>query len=268
MAATAAATKNNNDPTLQKRDEEDEDDDEDYVPTMNESDVEDGEDLHGGSVQQYQQAPLLTAKKRKAVDDAFEELFGYPFGTAFRMNSKRSRKTKEFSKSDKQEQILVDIFGPTAAARLIKNSISTFEKPKATSTNYLPPLSLKKETITEVKRFAGKDITVQKVVDPASSSKMATAATATEIKEKQDPKKGIDHVLDQLNGPAKLTTVAKTSSDWDTFKEKEGVEEELEKKAQGKDAYLVKKDFLDRVDQRRFEHEKVARDKERAARGK
>ena len=54
-----------------------------------------------------------------------------------------------------------------------------------------------------------------------------------------------------------MFVVAKTSSDWDQFKEKSGMNEELEKKAQDKDAFLVKKDFLQRVDLRRFEHEKT-----------
>lgn len=44
--------------------------------------------------------------------------------------------------------------------------------------------------------------------------------------------------------------------------------EELEKKAQDKDAFLVKKDFLQRVDLRRFEHEKAERDLQRASRDK
>ena len=45
------------------------------------------------------------------------------------------------------------------------------------------------------------------------------------------------------------------------------LQEELEKKAQGKDAFLVKEDFKSRVDRRKFELEKDVRDRERAKRG-
>jgi hypothetical protein len=40
----------------------------------------------------------------------------------------------------------------------------------------------------------------------------------------------------------------------------------LEKKAQGKDAFLVKQDFLKRVDQRKFELERDERERERVKR--
>ena len=44
------------------------------------------------------------------------------------------------------------------------------------------------------------------------------------------------------------------------------LQDELEKKAQGKDAFLVKQDFMNRVDHRKFELEKEERDRERAKR--
>jgi hypothetical protein len=76
---------------------------------------------------------------------------------------------------------------------------------------------------------------------------------------------GIDAVLSQIKGPQKFTTIDKTNVDWENFKDKAGLEEELKKKAQSKDAYLVKKDFLNRVDLRRFEQERDERNKKRAA---
>lgn len=107
----------------------------------------------------------------------------------------------------------------------------------------------------ETKLFAGQKIQV--AVTPGSASKAASSAGA-----------GIDSVLQQIAGPSKITTVAKTSADWDVFKTETGLEAELEKKAQGKDAFLVKQDFLTRVDNRKFELERDERDKDRAKRGK
>ena len=86
------------------------------------------------------------------------------------------------------------------------------------------------------------------------------AATKTNTAQTTKPQQGIDHMLQQIAGPSKITTVAKTSADWDSFKTETGLEAELEAKAQGKDAYLVKQDFLTRVDNRKFEIEKNERD--------
>ena len=70
-----------------------------------------------------------------------------------------------------------------------------------------------------------------------------------------------------MAGPTKISTVRKTNDDWEQFKESDKqLQDELEKKAQGKDAFLVKQDFLNRVDHRKFELEKEERDRERAKR--
>mmetsp|Transcript_27938 Transcript_27938/g.26781 ORF Transcript_27938/g.26781 Transcript_27938/m.26781 type:complete len:86 (-) Transcript_27938:209-466(-) len=79
---------------------------------------------------------------------------------------------------------------------------------------------------------------------------------------------GIDSVLEQLQHPSKLNTLDKTSSDWDTFKDRNEMKEDLEEKAQGNNAFLIKQDFLKRVDLRQFEKEKVQRDQTRAAASK
>lgn len=68
-----------------------------------------------------------------------------------------------------------------------------------------------------------------------------------------------------LTGPTKVSTIAKTSSDWDTFKDVTGVNEELELNNQN--GYLTKKDFLNRCDVRQFEQEKEKREIARAKRG-
>jgi len=77
----------------------------------------------------------------------------------------------------------------------------------------------------------------------------------------------LDSVLNQIAGKKKLNTVEKSSNDWEGFKETDKtLQDELERQAQGKNAYLVKQDFLNRVDQRTFELEKEGRDQERSRR--
>lgn len=72
---------------------------------------------------------------------------------------------------------------------------------------------------------------------------------------------GLDQVLASLDAPKKVSTMEKTSLDWDKFKEVEGIEDELQQYT--KDGYLEKQDFLQRVDLKQFELEKAARDKKR-----
>eukprot|EP00531_Pseudo-nitzschia_arenysensis_P004693 CAMPEP_0116120626 /NCGR_PEP_ID=MMETSP0329-20121206/3274_1 /TAXON_ID=697910 /ORGANISM="Pseudo-nitzschia arenysensis, Strain B593" /LENGTH=281 /DNA_ID=CAMNT_0003614405 /DNA_START=110 /DNA_END=952 /DNA_ORIENTATION=- len=77
----------------------------------------------------------------------------------------------------------------------------------------------------------------------------------------------LDSVLSQISGKKQLNTVEKTSNDWEGFKETDKtLQDELERNAQSKNAYLVKQDFLNRVDHRKFELEKEERDRERSRR--
>ena len=150
-------------------------------------------------------------------------------------------------------------------------------------------MRLEKRVVKEVKRFAGQEICVEKVVmvpvftGPGDGeSKSSHSATNGEgINEKSIDNdtgatsalkaKGLDNLLSEMSRPEKLSTISKTSTDWDLFKSKnadEALKEQLESRAEGNEAFLVKKDFLDRVDHRRFELEKQERDRERTSRGK
>merc|ERR1719343_1888751 len=89
-----------------------------------------------------------------------------------------------------------------------------------------------------------------------------TTAVATAV-----PTSNLDNVLSKIAGKKQLNTVEKSSNDWEGFKEPDKtLQDELERNAQSKNAYLVKKDFLNRVDQRKFELEKIERDRERSRR--
>jgi hypothetical protein len=195
--------------------------------------------------------------KRKAVDEAFERLFSYPWGTQFHLDE---------SKMNSTTQELVRIFGPTSTARIIdsrgsvgiSNKRLKIDNCSRNVLNYkdieLP--EMEQTTVMETSVFAGK--TVQ------TTKKKQTKRAATAAKKS---KANVDNVLAQLAGPSKMSTVAKTNNDWESFKESDKqLQDELEKRAQGKDAFLVKQDFLKRVDHRTFELEKEGRDRERAKR--
>lgn len=273
----AAASENN--PDIQESDEEDED----YVPGMDGEAASD--DDENDVPMETEDIGALSITKLKAVDDAFFELFGYNY---IPMCGKSAHKlpVKANTRSSKQRRILSHIFGKNSCIKLMSlaKSNAAQAKPKPSSGGMI---RLEKRVIKEVKRFAGQEISVEKVVmvpvmmDDGTKTKAdipqkSTGMSTTKSSEnktnlKTGPAaKGLDSLLTTLSRPEKLSTISKTSADWDLFKTKNAPElkEELENKAQGKEAYLVKKDFLNRVDERRFEIEKGERDKERAKRGK
>ncbi|KAL7426391.1 hypothetical protein ACHAXM_000433 [Skeletonema potamos] len=264
----------------------DEDEDEDYVPGQDpdEGVPSDDDENDIAATLEEDSGPLLSITKQKAVDDAFNDLFGYNYTKSAAAKPQSKLPVKSKSAMQKQKNILSSIFGKSSCSKLLSTSKVTaaLARPKASSGGMM---RLEKRVIKEVKRFAGQEICVEKVVmvpiftnsgsggdgkpksstNEHSNTNNVTAATAASTA------KGLDNLLQEMSRPEKLSTISKTSTDWDLFKSKnadEALKEQLESRAQGNDAFLVKKDFLDRVDHRRFELEKQERDRERASRGK
>ncbi|XP_059489292.1 craniofacial development protein 1 isoform X2 [Neocloeon triangulifer] len=71
---------------------------------------------------------------------------------------------------------------------------------------------------------------------------------------------GLAGLMSQLKGKGtKLSTLEKSKLDWQNFKSKEGLAEEIQTHNRGKQGYLERQDFLERADHRRFEIEKQMR---------
>lgn len=193
--------------------------------------------------------PLLARKimsnvgssKRKTVDDAFRRMFGYEWGTHFWF---------DVTGASASESELVSIFGVPRAARIIESTC---------------PAKRRKTELESVSNCPE----YQEITLPSVPGKMASMVSSNKnsnnvphtLTEKQS---NLDSVLSRLAGSSNFSTVKKTSEDWEAFKETDKqLQDDLERQAQGKDAYLVKKDFLSRVDNRKFEIERQGRDKER-----
>ena len=94
------------------------------------------------------------------------------------------------------------------------------------------------------------------------------------IKGTQESSQSLDTLVHSLESKKTISTIDKSSYDWDQFKEKEGIKEEVEKaKKNGLDIdvalirrYLDKQEFLSRVDLRQFEKERAQRERERIQR--
>ena len=280
----------NNKDNVDEDEDEDEEDDEDYVPGIDPDEKDDDEnDDDGVDLVASAETATLSHTKRKAVDDAFIDLFGYPYNTVNESSHHQNNQPIPLSsamnnnpskKQRKTVQILSSIFGKDTTSKLTTtaNFVSSLARPKVASVGGM--VRLEKRTIVEIKRFAGQEIKIERVVTvPVMSSQPGgvgedTAATAV-YDSSPKPKtaaatntrrktKNVDNLLAKLAKPDKISVTAKTAADWDLFKAKNtDLEEKLESTARGNEAYLVKRDFLGRVDQRQFEIEKLERERER-----
>lgn len=89
-----------------------------------------------------------------------------------------------------------------------------------------------------------------------SSSLSPSSAPASSVKRPA----GISGVLGRIGGKKqKMSTLEKSKMDWDAFKSEEGIGEELAIHNRGREGYVERKNFLDRVDHRQFELEKAVR---------
>ncbi|KAF7699119.1 craniofacial development protein 1 [Silurus meridionalis] len=145
---------------------------------------------------------------------------------------------------------------------------SPHKEPKATEASRI--------TITKVFDFAGEEVRVTKEVDANSQeaksflkkeeeepqTTMSKASAASSITPGPSVKRpaGMGSILNRFGSKKpKMSTLEKSKLDWDTFKAEEGIGEELAIHNRGKEGYVERKNFLERVDQRQFELEKNVR---------
>lgn len=301
MADRSSTTKSKDDndtrrdAAMKNSDDEDEDDDEDYIPGAdpdeNEVDDDDDDDNFGGGGAAAS-SHSLSISGRRAADEAFFDLFGYPYPQHQEKEATMSNKatTTSTTVNRRAVHILSTIFGKRSTSTLLSNSKfnAKFARPKDRALSG-GMIRLERRVIYETKRFAGREIKVEKVVlvpvfanEVANNMTMATTTTAAAMTNGDETaaagsgatttrgptkKGGLDNLLSQISRPDKLSTMSKTAADWDMFKSTNvDLASKLEDTAMGNEAYLVKKDFLNRVDTRQFELEKAQRERERAAR--
>ena len=110
-------------------------------------------------------------------------------------------------------------------------------------------------TIAETRRFAGKNITVEREV--AKDSRDAKRAETNQVGRK---KEGLDAVLAQIAPAKKVTVMDKSKSDWKEFKTNDDqILEELEAHKKSGATYIEKKDFLLAADVKQYEKERDQR---------
>ncbi|XP_061231818.1 craniofacial development protein 1 [Neopsephotus bourkii] len=127
-----------------------------------------------------------------------------------------------------------------------------------------------KVTITKMFDFAGEEVRVTKEVDSTSKEAKAflkqqekwQSAAPTSLPTVSGMKRpsGMSSLLGKIGSKKqKMSTLEKSKLDWENFKEEEGIVEELAIHNRGKDGYIERKAFLERVDHRQFEIERDLR---------
>ncbi|XP_062997155.1 craniofacial development protein 1 [Elgaria multicarinata webbii] len=185
---------------------------------------------------------------------------------------------KENEKREKEEALwasfLSDVGQKPKAAPPGQTSCTQKEKP-AEEKNLCKPQEVTKEpgknkvAITQVFDFAGEEVRVTKEVDSASKEaqfflkqqeqKTVGPTSHPTISGVKRPS-GMNSLLGKIGTKKqKMSTLEKSKLDWESFKEEEGIGDELAIHNRGKDGYLERKAFLERVDHRQFEHERDIR---------
>ncbi|XP_029687953.1 craniofacial development protein 1 [Takifugu rubripes] len=132
-----------------------------------------------------------------------------------------------------------------------------------------------KVTITKVFDFAGEEIRVKKEVSADSREAqmfLKNQGAGQEENPTLSPQQpslpgpsakrpaGMSGILSHIGGKkSKMSTLEKSKMDWDAFKSEEGITEELAIHNRGREGYVERKNFLERVDHRQFELEKAVR---------
>ncbi|XP_037811531.1 craniofacial development protein 1 [Lucilia sericata] len=188
-----------------------------------------------------------------------------PTATSAKANPSKAQEDKPSSSSSKDQETSK------------KNNIST-DNQTTSSLSPSPKVEETKIVVTEVVDFAGEEVRIQREVD-ASSIKENKAATIPPAKKQPFSRimpgaglkrtiptaatgsagGGLGSILNQLGKKKKLSVLEKSQMDWKSFKQTEGIDEQLQTFNKGKDGYLERQDFLQRTDIRQFEIEKNLR---------
>ncbi|XP_058121626.1 craniofacial development protein 1 [Anopheles ziemanni] len=174
---------------------------------------------------------------------------------------------KESSTSSKSNSIS----GGTSSK---KEELKTKQTVKPSPTLNSKPQEKEKPTVAQLFEFAGEQVVVSdegsKSDSPAdaekATSRPAVSAVSSFPRRSGSSGGGLGAVLNQINKKNKLTTLEKTKLDWTSFKQNEGIAEELQTHNKGKDGFLERRDFLERTDLRQFEIEKSFRQTKRSNR--
>lgn len=254
--------------------------DDDYVPTENvdvseEDESGDEEDLpqddeHASNIRgtKRRRGKSKKGKKDESVRDVDK------------IETETNSKQEEDEKA-KSDRLWADFMKDIPSSRPSKTSTSNTDntvnkESKASAPCEKAPIETKEKPkevlVTKEYKFAGETVRVTEAVSVNSkeaiknssspllpSTTDSTSSPSTVLSAGVKRSGGLAGVLNKIDKKPKMSTLVKSKLDWDTFKSKEGIEEDLKIHNRGKSGYLERKAFLDRTDLRQFEIEKSLR---------
>ncbi|XP_007462991.1 PREDICTED: craniofacial development protein 1 [Lipotes vexillifer] len=239
--------------------------DEDYVPSggeYSEDDVNelvkedevDGEEQTQKTKERKRKSQSIPARKRKQgglsleeedEEDANEESGGSSSEEEDAAAEPEKGIESEDAKKKKEDELWASFLndvGPKPKVPL-RTQVKRGEEAEETSSSKLlvktegleKPKETEKVKITKVFDFAGEEVRLKR-------------------------SSGMSSLLGKIGAKKqKMSTLEKSKLDWESFKEEEGIGEELATHNRGKEGYIERKAFLDRVDHRQFEIERDLR---------
>ena len=224
--------------------------------SSNDSDYRDEEDDNKEIIEvESKGITELTTKRKRELDKIYQEMVE---NDQLEIKSKISKASSNYQdnfkktniQTDSMQQMLLSIFGSKSKQHIKSNnsnSTSASKRAKTSSSvdnkqrikNAIKNL-IKTTKITEKVKFAGQEITVQYSSSSSSGHPTTTSdhptSTTTTTTQSAVVKTNLDNVLETLKGPKTLSTVVKSSIDWDQYKQTEGLEDQLAVAA--KDGYV------------------------------
>mmetsp|Transcript_7860 Transcript_7860/g.21921 ORF Transcript_7860/g.21921 Transcript_7860/m.21921 type:complete len:284 (+) Transcript_7860:59-910(+) len=201
---------------------------------------------------------VLSSIQKKQVDAVFEKLFGYSWGT---------EPSPDISSHDSSHILLTKIFGSKKAAKVLF-SVQRQRRTKESTTvkivqkSSLPPKTAPKNQTPKASTLASQ---ATRTAGVAAAAAFPSDPTPKPSQQPPSVASGVDSLLHQMQDKKKTSTIMRTAMDWESFKEQSGtLGEKLEQHAESKGAYLKRQDFLNRVDNRKFEQERDDRERNRA----
>ncbi|XP_025716310.1 craniofacial development protein 1 isoform X1 [Callorhinus ursinus] len=266
---------------------------EDDVNELVKEDEVDGEEQTQKTKGKKRKAQSIPARKRKQgglsleaeEEDASEESEGSSSEQEDEAAEQEEGTGPEDARKKKEDELWASFLNDVGPKPKVPPSthVNRGEKTEETSSSKLlvraeeleKPKEAEKVKITKVFDFAGEEVRVTKEVD--ATSKEAKSFFKQNEKEKPPApvtaslpalpagsglkrSSGMSSLLGKIGAKKqKMSTLEKSKLDWESFKEEEGIGEELAIHNRGKEGYIERKAFLDRVDHRQFELERDLR---------
>eukprot|EP00743_Colponemidia_sp_Colp-15_P007468 GILK01008071.1.p1 GENE.GILK01008071.1~~GILK01008071.1.p1 ORF type:complete len:285 (+),score=70.33 GILK01008071.1:69-857(+) len=249
----------------------DEEDEEDYVPA--EGELEEG---GKGKKRKARAAPKAPGQRGRAFLPDDEDV------PAFGSRSQAVKPASPLAIPDAKKSKIDDLWAemnatpkPAAsAATTTTPSSSSFKQRGTTSASALAAAraalkgneaSSQSIVVQQKVDFAGESVTITKTIQAGSKEE-------TRFKREQERKEALggaasnlDAIVASLEKKKHINTMTKTTLDWDQFKDKEGIEDELAQNR--KDGYLEKVKFLMTADQKEYDLQREAKRKKETGAG-